>query len=75
MTSSLLRASSGNDTSQFICQNEDTNLTSVTFLVTGHLDYLLEQLKGVKKNLVFEKFLMAMEGEPFVLGGCTFHSL
>ena len=30
VTSSSLRASRGNDTSQFICQNEDTNLSDRT---------------------------------------------
>ena len=55
VTSSSLRASRGNDTSQFICQNEDTNLTSVTFLVTGHLDYLLEQLLVLLLVLYFFK--------------------
>ena len=32
-------------------------------------------VKGEAKKIEFEKLLMALEGEWFVLGGCPFHSL
>ena len=33
------------------------------------------KVKGEQKNPVLPKTVLALEGEPFVLGGCPSHSL
>ena len=53
---------------------EETNIVKMVPIVPSR--FPMSFVKGwVVKNLLFEKIVMALEGERFVLGGCPSHHL